>query len=94
MPLHRRRCYTVTGDVSSSLTNEQFGFILFPFPFPCRANLWLRSAVRVLVQLATERLPPGVPAGESLYSFVRRAAPWDTFLADPREEGHRGTGHG
>jgi len=37
-----------------------------------RANLWLRSAVRVMMELAVEDLDPREPGGDAVYEFVRR----------------------
>eukprot|EP00897_Mesotaenium_endlicherianum_P008134 jgi/Mesen1/7349/ME000377S06561 len=50
-----------------------------------RANLWLRCAVRVLVQLASADLNPRIAAGDSVYAFIRDSVRWDD-LVDPRED--------
>ncbi|CEG00779.1 DNA methylase, N-6 adenine-specific, conserved site [Ostreococcus tauri] len=44
------------------------------------ANLWLRSAVRVLVELKRGYLDPGVSGTESVYEFIKRAAPWEEVV--------------
>ena len=44
------------------------------------ANVWLRSAIRVLVEMRRGWLDPAVPGGESVYEFVRDAAPWSEVV--------------
>ena len=44
------------------------------------ANVWLRSAIRVLVEMRRGWLDPDVPGGESVYEFVRDAAPWSEVV--------------
>ncbi|BFI29443.1 hypothetical protein AXG93_1335s1140 [Marchantia polymorpha subsp. ruderalis] len=46
-----------------------------------RANLWSRSAIRILVELATGPLPRRRRA-DPVYEFVRDAADWPTLLVD------------
>ena len=42
--------------------------------------MWLRSAIRVLVEMRRGWLDPAVPGGESVYEFVRDAAPWSEVV--------------
>lgn len=61
-----------------------------------KANLWLRSAVRVLVKMASADMEinpdiPGQRGGDAVYTFVKEAAPWAevipprcTFAVDVR----------
>jgi len=44
------------------------------------ANVWLRSAVRVLVELKRGYLDPGVSGTESVYEFVKHAVPWEEVI--------------
>lgn len=59
-----------------------------------RANLWLRSAVRVLQLLAADTLDPYIPGGTEIYRATRQATDWarllvpgDTFSVDARVGG-------
>lgn len=45
-----------------------------------RANLWLRSAIRVLVQQAVQSDLGGRDIGQQLYSFFQTAADWPVLL--------------
>ncbi|KAK3261169.1 hypothetical protein CYMTET_29912, partial [Cymbomonas tetramitiformis] len=45
-----------------------------------RANLWLRSSTRVLLLLSEDELDPYRPGGDSVYDFVRNAAPWAQLI--------------
>lgn len=54
-----------------------------------RANLWLHCAVRVLLRLAQGDLNPRVPAGDSVYSFLRRSVNWADFVDPLGDEVHR-----
>lgn len=47
-----------------------------------KANLWLRTAVRVLVQLAAGPLPLGRGQYDPVYTFVREAVDWTSILVD------------
>lgn len=47
-----------------------------------RANLWLRTAVRVLVQLAAGPLPTGRGQFDPVYIFVRDNVDWASLLVD------------
>lgn len=50
-----------------------------------RANLWLRSAIRVLTVLAEGDLNPRRPAGDTIYDFVRSAVDdWCYILPEGR----------
>jgi len=51
------------------------------------ANVWLRSAVRVLVELKRGYLDPRVSGTESVYEFVKHAVPWEEVIpGDDRGE--------
>ena len=50
-----------------------------------RANVWLRSAIRVLVELDRGYIDPNVPGGAAIYDFVRDAAPWHEVI--PADDG-------
>ena len=50
-----------------------------------RANVWLRSAVRVLCELDRGYIDPNVPGGAAIYEFVRDAAPWHEVI--PADDG-------
>lgn len=45
-----------------------------------KANLWLRTAVRVLVQLAAGPLPLGRGRYDPVYTFIRDAVDWPSIL--------------
>jgi 23S rRNA G2445 N2-methylase RlmL len=47
-----------------------------------KANLWLRTAVRVLVQLAAGPLPLGRGRYDPVYTFIRDAVDWPSILVD------------
>ncbi|KAK9811854.1 hypothetical protein WJX72_011203 [[Myrmecia] bisecta] len=47
-----------------------------------RANLWLRSAIRVLVLLAEGPLNPRLPGGDEIYRFFRDAVDWSQLLTE------------
>eukprot|EP00873_Tetraselmis_striata_P011136 jgi/Tetstr1/431400/TSEL_021090.t1 len=47
-----------------------------------RANLWLRSAIRVLVKLAEGELDPNNSGAEEIYDFARNAVDWSEHLYD------------
>ena len=51
------------------------------------ANIWLRSAVRVLVELSRGYLDPRVSGTESIYDFVKHAVPWEEVI--PERDGLR-----
>jgi len=56
------------------------------------ANVWLRSAVRVLVELKRGYLDPNARGTESVYDFVKNAVPWEEVIpgdVDGRGEGLR-----
>ena len=46
------------------------------------ANIWLRSAVRVLVELSRGYLDPQVSGTESIYEFVKHAVPWEEVIPE------------
>ena len=46
------------------------------------ANVWLRSAVRVLVELKRGYLDPNVSGTESIYNFVKNAVPWAEVIPE------------
>ncbi|KAK9822164.1 hypothetical protein WJX81_003042 [Elliptochloris bilobata] len=46
-----------------------------------RANLWLSSAIRVLVRQAEGQLDPRRQGGDELYALFRRAVDWPALLA-------------
>jgi 23S rRNA G2445 N2-methylase RlmL len=46
------------------------------------ANVWLRSAVRVLVELRHGWLDSTAPGGAAVYDFVRYAAPWPEVVPE------------
>ena len=48
------------------------------------ANVWLRSAVRVLREVRRGWLDPAGRGGQEVYDFVRSAAPWEELV--PRED--------
>ena len=52
------------------------------------ANVWLRSAVRVLVELKRGYLDPYVSGTQSVYEFVKHAVPWEEVIPG----GERGDG--
>ena len=45
-----------------------------------RANVWLRSAIRVLVELDRGWIDSDIPGGAAVYDFVRGAAPWHEVI--------------
>lgn len=47
-----------------------------------QASLWLRTAVRVLVQLAAGPLPAGRGQYDPVYTFIRDAVDWPSILVD------------
>lgn len=47
-----------------------------------KASLWLRTAVRVLVQLAAGPLPEGRGRNDPVYTFIRDAIDWPSILLD------------
>lgn len=47
-----------------------------------KATLWLRTAVRVLVQLAAGPLPSGRGQYDPVYIFIRDAVDWPSILVD------------
>lgn len=47
------------------------------------ANLWLRSAIRVLVEMHRGWLDPNISGGQAVYDFVRGTAPWEEVV--PRD---------
>ena len=46
------------------------------------ANVWLRSAIRVLVELRHGWLDSNAPGGAAVYDFVRYAAPWHEVVPE------------
>lgn len=48
-----------------------------------RANLWCRSGIRVLQQVAQIDLDPNAAAGDTLYEAFRDALPWGEWLDEP-----------
>jgi putative N6-adenine-specific DNA methylase len=44
------------------------------------ANVWLRSAIRVLVEMRRGWLDPSAPGGAAVYDFVKGAAPWEDVV--------------
>ena len=52
------------------------------------ANVWLRSAVSVLVELKRGYLDPYVSGTQSVYEFVKHAVPWEEVIPG----GERGDG--
>ena len=46
------------------------------------ANVWLRSAVRVLVELRHGWLDSSAPGGAAVYDFVRYAVPWPEVVPE------------
>ncbi|KAK9850954.1 hypothetical protein WJX84_002687, partial [Apatococcus fuscideae] len=46
------------------------------------ANLWLRSAIRVLMLLAEGPIDPSRPGGDELYHFFRGAVDWCSRLPE------------
>ena len=46
------------------------------------ANLWCRSAVRVLERLATGFLDEALERGDAVYAFARDAMDWNELLPD------------
>ena len=46
------------------------------------ANVWLRSAVRVLVELRHGWLDSSAPGGAAVYDFVRDAVPWPEVVPE------------
>lgn len=57
-----------------------------------KANLWLRTAVRVLVQLAAGPLPLGRGQYDPVYTFVREAVDWTSILVDDSPGQHEWRG--
>eukprot|EP00899_Mesostigma_viride_P021308 jgi/Mesvir1/29179/Mv25947-RA.3 len=55
-----------------------------------RANLWLRSAVRVLLLLSEGPLDPSQEGGDSVYEFVKSSVDWPQLLHDGRAMRSRG----
>jgi len=47
-----------------------------------RANLWLRSAIRVLIKMAEGDLNPNNSGAEEIYNFTRNAVDWTEHLYD------------
>jgi len=45
-----------------------------------RANLWLRSAIRVLQLLAVDQIDPEADPYQEIYRAARQAAPWEQLL--------------
>ena len=58
------------------------------------ANVWLRSAIRVLCELRHGWLDPAAPGGVAVYDFVRGAAPWEEVLgATPNDPNRVDSGY-
>lgn len=45
-----------------------------------KANLWLRSAIRVLLLLHEGEIDPDIPSGDTIYEFFRGAAAWPDLI--------------